>query len=375
MKRWRTLAASVWLLLACMSAASQGHGTYEDVQTAKLALADVDLGELPLNVDREAVIEIVNTDNDDVEVRMVYLTDAVGGAFRLKQTFYPVILTPGSSTTVTVVVNLSTTGSYRTRLVASTDDNIPSDDTASAMISAHSVAPPDPKPRLRFALGNVTATVGEHIGIPLICVEGGSWLRDHQLSNVACDLRYRRSVLTCDFPNDNAVIDGAMRMVRVSLAPYQSTDVQNGDTILMIPMTACLGDMQQSSLEVSSIAFDLDTDDVDPDTVLSATVTIDDTWPGDGPRSVTRDTTLPAVQAYPNPSTGMVTLSLHGWQQHSEVRVHALDGTEVFSYTAADAEGITDLHLALHGALAPGAYVCTYRSNDHITHSSFIVLR
>jgi hypothetical protein len=367
-----TIASCLLALLNMVSARGHEHDRRSDLLEANLAMEDVYAGEIPLNKDKLVEVLIKNTDSRMQEIRQVRLIDDVNGTFRLRDQFIPVGLQPGATLVIRVIINIKRPGTYRTRLMVSTDNNAPPVDTVSAMITAFAVAPPDRTPHFRFAVGSVTATVGDQIAIPLVCLEGGPWLREHGLAGVQCDLRYRRSVLTCNFDDSQAVADDTVRTVRVSLAPYNDQVRANGDTILLIPMTACLGDREVSPFFVSRIVLDIDSEDIKIDTVLRGMVTINDTWPGE--RTVMRDSLAPVIRIYPNPTINDATVSLHGWQPGAQLHIYAMNGTEVFTWTSTTTEERLDLHLDLNGALAPGVYLCTYLSNDYTAHSSFIVL-
>ena len=336
---------------------------------AKVAMSDINIDDVPLNEDYIVTVVIRNIDTEDRELFDVWLTDDVGGVFQLITPQLPIEINVGGTTTVDIIVNIPSPGTYRTRFVALADDDGSSDDTASCLITVTSADTTVPPVKPVFAVGSADVKVGDHLQIPLYCVEGGDWLRDRSLTAITCDVQYRRTILTMDTSVTASLITGPLRTITI-----QGVVTQFSDTLYLFPMTACLGDTNVSDVVVTNIALLVDTGTIRVDTTISGTVRIKDTWQGTTYRTVSRDTTMPALEVFPNPTPGPFTLSLHACDVDADVRIHAMNGVEVFAWTSPLASGPADHHLVIDRALAPGAYVCSYRSNDHIVHRSFIVL-
>jgi hypothetical protein len=231
------------------------------------------------------------------------------------------------------------------------------------------IAPP-PQQRVSFTLDPRAVRVGDVFTMPIICHEGAAWLRDQSASTLTCTVTYRRSVLTIQTPISDPRVADTMRTVTIT-----SDMIASSDTVALLRFTACLGDADSSEIIVTDLSIAVDTGSVVVDTSLASVVTITDTWPSETPRHVRRDSTMPALEIYPNPVVDVATLSLHACAPGATVMVHSVDGRFVFEWTSPMTDGVRDVHITIPAGLSPGMYVCTYRSNDTPVQRSFVVLR
>lgn len=339
--------------------------------SAQWSTADVDLDTIVIGDVDSTTIYVRNVGSEEGEIRDVALTSDANGDITIDHASLPTTVAPGAVFAIRVHVAPLLVRTVDVRCVITTDDDGNDDDTLSARITYRSVKPPpDPVKPIRIAVDSHAVKVGDQFTVNVICREGGEHLRTLNVRSATLQLTYRRTVLTVQSPLNGSVISDPSRKITVT-----SDLVMTSDTVARIVMTACLGDADSSELVVNNVVFNVDTGDISLDTAVRGLVKIIDPGSTDNPRTVSRDTTMPAIEIYPNPTPDVATLSLHACTPTATVMVHSVDGRFVFEWRSTLTEGQRDVHITLPSGMTPGMYVCTYRSNDIAVYRSFMVLR
>lgn len=320
------------------------------------------------------LVQVKNIGSADIALDSVSIIGSDTNVSLVPIVPFPRTLRPSDSLTATVRIDVD-----RSQTVTAIVTAYGSTDTVSAIIrfvamisdTSDTTDPADDTVLVSITPPSTIIDIGDRMSIPVTITRGAERLRSLGATQPRVHLSFRRSVLVLDGSAVDVGSDGDIRRVMI-----EGDDLQVSDTIATLNVTACLGDSSWTDVTISTVDFLADTGMVATTTVgASIWLQINDHWNGGGVRTVSRDTTQPAITVYPNPSYGLVSILIHHAAANAVLELYDVTGNLVLTSELPSQGTNSFVSLTIGADLPPGAYQCIVRAQGSQARQRFVIVR
>lgn len=344
-----------------------GNGSDTTTPPPRVTTSTLDFGVVRIGRNRERDLHITNESTETVT-----LTDIRASAaepFILSLIPFPARILPGQSIAVPIRFTPADTGSFATVFDIIGERGVNVRTTVRGVCGKDTTYALSPSLGVEVGISVQRAQIGESFGYPVRITQGIDSLRRLAVEAVSFRYTYRRTILTVQNIVDSSNGTSTDRTIWLTTPWDASTD-----TMAKVQMTACIGDIDTSSVVVSDVIFTTGIGDVALDTTVRSVIKIGDPWQGSTPRTAEHDPSKPSLEAHPNPVTDRSQFNLHMVSPDATLQVFDVHGILLFSWTPTLTTVQTEVHLTIPDIFPPGAYVCVFRSNGGVVTYRFVAL-